>query len=515
MKLQIIQLESYDDVISIRDRLTFVSTERVLLVWPKRANAHPLKRKLDLVLIQREAERRQTRLALVTADPAVIEYAHDLNISVFRSVHAGQRAGVWKQPRNKVFIDRADQPTDSPDPFELKLIASRLRELTPAERRQRQVLRGLVLLLLLATIVGAAVTVGPGADVVIYPAQSQIETTAQIIADPRVTFVDMEQGIIPAVISTLEVEVSASIPTTGSLDVPNSPATGKVVFTNQTNDEIPVPAGTVVYSTGRDPARFKTLEDATIAAGVGNVATVSIEAIDNAIGTRGNVEPNLIIFIEGSLNNVLAVRNPDFTRGGTVRPQGVVTTADYNNLLPLTHDKLIQTARTNFSARLSGTQVIVPNSVQLQPGTTEQTTYSAFVGDKVETLTLTMRATVQALIIDQQPAQAAARARLARLIPEGQELVLESLTYEMGLVRPPDATGRAALVMAVSGNISARIDTDTARDRLVGIGTQDALEVLNRDWLLDPLRPPEITIWPSFFGRLPMLAARINMVVKE
>jgi hypothetical protein len=32
MKLQIIQLEPYDDVISIRDRLSFVSTERVLLV---------------------------------------------------------------------------------------------------------------------------------------------------------------------------------------------------------------------------------------------------------------------------------------------------------------------------------------------------------------------------------------------------------------------------------------------------------------------------------------------------
>src|SRR5688572_10417505 len=136
MKLQIIQLEPYDDVISIRDRLSFVSTERLLLVWPKRANARPLKRKLDLVLIQREAERRQTHLALVTSDAAVIEYADELNISVFRSVHAGQRGGAWKQPRNKVFIDRADQPEDSPDPFELKLIASRLRELTPAERRQ-------------------------------------------------------------------------------------------------------------------------------------------------------------------------------------------------------------------------------------------------------------------------------------------------------------------------------------------------------------------------------------------
>ena len=422
---------------------------------------------------------------------------------------------MWKQPRSKVFVDRADQPAGSPDPFELKLIASRLRELTPAERRQQQVLRILVILLLLGTVISSAVVVGPGADVVIYPAQSQIETAAQIVADPKVTFVDMEQGIIPATISTLDVEVSASIPTTGTLDVPNSPATGKVVFTNQSPDEISVPAGTVLYSTGRDPARFKTLEDVVLAAGAGNVATVNIEAIDNAIGTRGNVEPNLIIFIEGPLNDVLAVRNPDFTRGGTVRQQGVVTNTDYNNLLPVAQDKLIQTAKANFSARMSGTQMIVPDSVQIKPGATAQTTYNAFVGDKVETLTLTIRATVQALIIDQQPAQAAARAKLARLIPEGQELVLDSLTYELGMVRAPDANGRAALVMSVSGNISARIDLDTARDRLTNVNMTDALDILNRDWLLDPLRPPEITVWPSFVNRLPILAARINVIVKE
>src|SRR5512143_993059 len=132
MKLQIIQLEPYDDVVSVRDRLSFVNTERVLLVWPRRGEI--LKRKLDLVLIQREAARRGARLALVTAAPDVLENAADLNISTFPSVTASQQA-PWKHPRSKVFVDRSDRPAEAPDPYELMLTASRLRRLTPQQRR--------------------------------------------------------------------------------------------------------------------------------------------------------------------------------------------------------------------------------------------------------------------------------------------------------------------------------------------------------------------------------------------
>src|SRR5215475_11350790 len=118
MKLQIIQLEPYDDVISVRDRLAFVKTERVLLVWPRSGSI--LKRKLDLVLIQRESQRRGARLALVTNDLDVIEYATELNISTFDSVNASYKA-KWRRPRNKVFIDRSDRPEDAPDAYELRL----------------------------------------------------------------------------------------------------------------------------------------------------------------------------------------------------------------------------------------------------------------------------------------------------------------------------------------------------------------------------------------------------------
>src|SRR5258708_25818661 len=121
MKLQSVQLEPYDDVISVRDRLSFVKTERVLLVWPRASNI--LKRKLDLVLIQREAARRGARLALVTHDLDVIEHAAELNISTFDSVNASHQA-KRQRPHNEFFIDQSDLPDNAPAANQLRTPAS-------------------------------------------------------------------------------------------------------------------------------------------------------------------------------------------------------------------------------------------------------------------------------------------------------------------------------------------------------------------------------------------------------
>ena len=72
-KPEFVQLEPGEDVASVRDRLTFLRGQHVLLIWPENGTA--LNRKLDLVLVQREAMRLAIRLALITHDPDVIQHA--------------------------------------------------------------------------------------------------------------------------------------------------------------------------------------------------------------------------------------------------------------------------------------------------------------------------------------------------------------------------------------------------------------------------------------------------------
>lgn len=510
MKLQIIQLEAYDDVASVRDRLAFVKAERVLLVWPRGATI--LNRKLDLVLIQREAARRGLWLALVTRTPEIIDLAAELNLSTFASVRASQRSG-WTKPRSKVFVARADRPDNSPDPYVLMLHASRLRALSPAQRNLRRGLRWAAIAALILTVVSLSYLLVPGAEVLLTPARGQIDTALPLIADPNARLIDVESGRIPAVLQTQDVTAEASIRPTGLTDVPSAFASGEVLFTNRIESPVTIPAGTVVMTAGRRAARFRTLAEAELAAGVGQEATVAVQALDDTPGTAGNVAPNLINIVEGDLSGLVFVRNPEATRGGLVREQAVVRQADYDNLLILGRAQLKQIALARFSAALGGTQIVVPDSLRILNEGSEEATYSAFVGDPVDQLTLTIRARLQALIIDEQAAHQVALARLSQEIPAGQRLLLETITYTRGPMGTADAQGRVIFLMSASGGVAAAIDTERARQRIAGQSLEAALETLNRDWLLDPRRPPQIQVWPGVFGRLPVLPLRIQIQV--
>ncbi len=512
MKLQIIQLEPYDDVISVRDRLSFVNTERVLLVWPRVGAI--LMRKLDLVLIQREAARRGTRLALVTADPDVLDNANDLNISTFPSVNASYRV-AWKRPLNKVFVDRSDRPDNAPDAYELMLTESRLRSLTPQQRRLQRALRIGAVIVLVAALLSFAYIVLPTADVTIAPAQSQINTTVRLVADPKLSTVNVETGHIPATIDIIDVTTQASIPTTGSKDVPSTLASGIVIFTNQTGTPVFIPGGTVVTSIGTNPARFRTTADVTVDGGVGQTAEATIEALQSSAGPVGNIEPNLIVNIEGPLSSSLSVRNQEATRGGAIRQQGVVTKADYDNLLILAREKIRQTSLGEFSSRLTGSQFIVSDSIKIIEERPEWFSYSAYIDDLADTLTLTMRARVQVLVVDEQLARRASLASLAAKIPPGRQVSPESVAFTRGAIQSTDPSGQVTFLMSASANVVIAINPERVRQRLAGTSVGDALDILQREWLLDPRRPPQIAITPAIFGRLPLLPVRINVRIEE
>lgn len=514
MRLQIIQLEPYDDVISVRDRLAFVKAERALLVLPRQGGV--LQRKLDLVLLQREAARRGARLALVSTDPLVIENARSLNISVFSSLRASQRK-KWLKPHPKVFVDRHNRPETPPDALELhelRLRASRLRAITPQQRRTQRLVRSSMAGVLFVVALLAAYLLLPAAEVIITPAQSQISAALPVIADPNAAQIDVERGRVPALTETLDVEAQANIPPSGLTDVPNSRATGEVVFYNLVESAVDVPANTIVSTLGSRPARFRTLNDATLAAGVGKTVSVPIEALDDTLGVAGNVQAGAIINIEGGLGRAISVRNPEPTRGGTVREQAVVTRADYERLLVIARAQLLQNALTEISARLSGTQIVVPNGIRILNEGAEEVTYSAFVGDQADVLSITIRARVQALIIDEQAARQAMLARLSREIPSGQRLLLESIVYNRSPLQAADDQGRVTFLMYASASVMASVDSALVRQRLAGLDTESALARLNRELLLDPLRPPQIALYPNLFGRLPALSVRITVTVR-
>ena len=234
-KPEYVQLEAGDDVASVRDRLSFIRGRQVLLIWPEEGTA--LTRKLDLVLIQREARRRAIRLALVTHDPEVIRNAEELSISTFETIGASER-GRWKRGRTKVFIQRFHRPKDEPDPDALMDVASRVRNDRSVSQLRAFVVRGSVLGVLALTVLAVGYIVIPGAKVSFTLAQETVSADATIIADPNVREVDVDQGIIPATTIQIEIEQAGTVPTTGTAEATDVLATGTVVFINQTTSEV-------------------------------------------------------------------------------------------------------------------------------------------------------------------------------------------------------------------------------------------------------------------------------------
>lgn len=506
--LHILHLEPDDDSVTIRDRLTFVRARRVLLVWP--ASGTILPRKLDLLLVLRQATRLGMRLALVTADRAVIEHARDLHISVFASAEAAQRA-TWHRPRARVFVP----PHDDFARAELAdAILQQRASLPPAQAQRHNSLRWIAFLgSVLAVIVGFFVA-APSATVTLTPASRQVFETVQIVADPALTDIDIEGRRMPATVVTLQATSRVTVASSGRESAGASQAQGLVTFTNLTGGPLLVPYGTVVATSDTYPVRFETVAEATLPSGDQGAVQVPIRALPEHSGTAGNVSPGAINRVEGDLAGQIAVTNPNATFGGAIQERSVVTADDHQRLLVLGRQQVLQRARDTLLYQLTGDQFLVPGSITIRAERPEWTVFSAYVGDAAESVTLDLRADVQAVIVDERQARQVAYASLAPYVQPGLEIAPEALSFARGDILSIAEDGRVTFLMTVSGSVAVAIDQEYVRSRTRGVSVGEARRRLEGELLLDPAHPPRIATWPGWYPRMPVLPVRIAVEVR-
>ena len=501
-------LEASDTVVTVRKRLSALRGSRVLLIWP--AAGAPLRRKLDLVLIQREAYRRALQLALVSTDRHVIAHAAELNISCFESIETSQTER-WKRGRQKRFLPRFHKPSADLQSDDLALIAARI-ENRKRHSPWRSAIERFVVLVMLAGVIGAAFyIILPGAVIEATLAQEDIVAIVDIIADRKATAVNIERGLIPARTLLQTVETSATIPTSGAFWLDSVSAAGVVTFTNLGETSVIIPARTILGTSAGEPILFETVANVFVPAGSGRSVDATIEAREGYRGSIGNVSAGMINTVFGSLTDSVSVINLAPIAGGGVRSVNVVAAEDQTRLLESVRIQLQSLAFEQMRSQLSDSQIIMIESIRIEEERKEWTNFSADVGTMTSELSLTMRAVVSAIAIDDRYGRQIALGRLRAMLPPGKTILAGSSDYARGPFALGAHDGQIRFTARASATVVAELDADTLRAALAGRSLSEAKDLLRARHEISAADPPVFSLFPPSLDKMPILSIRIEL----
>ena len=496
MKTQLIPLESHDDLISVRDRMSWAKTPRILLVWPK--SAHIALRPLDLKVLQRHAVSLGAQLGLVTRHRNIRREAYALGIPVFGSTGEAQRKPWPKHDTQKKRERRRSQAS-------LLLLREQVRGREAAWLSHPFTRFSAFLLGVLAVLALASLFI-PHAQVVLTPEKMTQTVTLPVQADPTVNSVFIT-GSIPLRQITVEVEGSQEAPTTGTIPMPQTKAEGVVTFRNLTEMAVTIPAGTVLTSTGLPGVRFVTMEQGKLRAGL--IATVDVPVQAESPGAVGNVGAGTILAIEGDLGLQVTVTNEEPTSGGRDRITQAATETDLARLREGLLETLQEQALEKMKLTLASGDQFFENTVEVKQIIEE--TYEPLPGQASRDVNLTMRAEFTVDYASGEDLTELARTVLDTSLPNDFEPISEKLTFETVDVPRTSVDGVTHWTVRVSRPLEKHFDEGMVIPLVQGRSMEVAMAQMENALVLTS--KPAIQLTPEWWPWLPLIP--FNITVKQ
>lgn len=494
-----IQLQQGDDWPVLWDRLRRVRERRVALILPWDTDLFD--RVLDYELLWREAQELGKEVAVVTPDPDQRSLARHAGLSAFPTLDTAETARTWRRPPPRDLAPPRTPWWEAPIPIWPPPAPRRIPRWI---RHVWQGARLTIFLVTLVTILASAVLLVPQASVALVPAGETVSVIVPVGVDQTLETSDMSAGLIPARRVGDYFEGYLEVETTGTSAFVSGRATGSVLFTNLLHQDVVVPSGTVVRTSGGSfPVRFATTHDVTIPAR--GQASAAIEALGE--GPAGNVGVNQINQVEGTAGLAIRVTNPDPTYGGATQEVRAVSQEDMDRARGLLIDQLLGTAYTGLQEYVEPNELLLRHSLTVQG---METSYNRFLGERADTVGLHMRLLVTGLVVDRGNAHAVAYASLVRSLPAGYELIWAG--YEIGeMAEEPIGAGEYTFFVIASGYASAVIDLQEVRQSVAAQPPEEAQDTLSSDFPLGS--SPQVSVWPDWFPRMPLLPLRITVSV--
>jgi hypothetical protein len=498
MKTHVIQIGPHDDVISVRDQMTWAKTPRILLVVPP--GIPILNRKLDLQLLKRHASRLGAKLALVAEQKGLIQSAQGLGISVFPTVSSAQTS-EWE--------NKPEPIAESPDSHPLKVFETRVKpNQTGNVWKGGRSLRLWVFSLSVLAILALPVVFVPSVQIHLSP-----ETTLQNASIPVNASDTLDKvyitGSIPARVVFTQLDGNQMVEVTGTVNIPDQSATGVVQFRNLTTGVVGVPAGTIIGTRDIPSIRFSTTQDAIIPAGVGKTADVPVSAMEP--GSDGNLPANSLVSMEGDLGASLAVTNTNPTIGGTNQTAPIQTAEDRSRVQTLLVQDLLDRCGELLSSMISSDDLAFPDTMSISRILSEA--YFPPPDQAGGTLSLSLSLQCQETYVALTDLEDLSRMVLDASLPVGYEPVSTAIT----IPRPEEFQvlegGTLHWDMVVQRVIRASINPFNAALAIIGSNRAEAAGKLVGKFLLNTA--PVIRLKPSWWPWLPLLPMQIHFSVEN
>lgn len=499
MKTQIIKLEEHDDLISIRDKMGWGKTGRILLVWPKAGHV-PLNR-LEITLLQRHSQTLGAQLGFITRNSEIRVHANEIGIATYKTLRQAQQA-IWRTPRRvrREQTNRAiqlRQGREGPPRIDL-----RAEKPSPPQLILPVGVRWAIFSIAILAVIVLGAVLAPSAEIRLQPEIQEQQLEFIVIADPKAKSINLA-GTLPAEQINVVVEGRDQLIVSGSSTLPDQPAGGLIELTNLSDREIQIPSGLVVSTTGQPAIRFGTTRAGTVAPGPGTTINLPVRALQ--AGEPGNIAPGKIKAIEGPLGIELTVTNPRPFSGGRDITSLAPNQRDYDRLSNRLRASLRQTALSEVNASLEPGDILIEDTLELNR-TLEEIFQPADIQPANE-LTLHLRLEFSARV-----------ARYADLVNLAESVLNarlpENFTPQMGslLLNPLEepeiaGDGRARWSMLALRRIQAEISPAAAIQMVLGLKPQAA--TLKLAQVLPVAGSPEISMTPDWWPRLPMLPFRI------
>ena len=502
MKIQIIQLEKHDDVISARDKMAWCKAPRILLVYPR--GSRILTRQVDLVLLARTALRLGAQLGLVTRDSEVVSVAAEADIPTFNSVVQAQRS-TWRRSRGREggFPDEERKSSQ-----ELRQLLGKVRPQLPSwmgasHFRWVSFISGI---LAVAALLAAFV---PGAVVKIRPESRVQQVSIPLLASSNIKTVNLS-GSIPLRQRIIEVDGQDAIAATGKTEIGAGTASGEVQFTNLTDQFQDIPLGTVVLASQHAGVRFAVTRAGKIFAGPGATLILPVQAL--LPGKNFNIWAKQIDAIDGAAGLSLTVTNLYPLTGGTNRSVAAASAADLSQLKTRLTQTLLQQAQQQFNATAASGDEWVAATLSVARVLDEQ--HFPEVDQPGNELSLSLHLQVAEGYLSGSDLLSLSSIGLDANLPAGYHPA-NGVSGKIDFVTVKDAQidqdGDVHWQIQARRTLQRTFNDDQVISLIPGLDPGEASQRLAKDLQLQSR--PEIALFPAWWPRLPVLSFRIALSV--